>query len=39
MAIINRSRLIQIVWLVIIWSVSVAVMGLVAYVLRWVLQP
>ena len=39
MAIINRSRLIQIGWLVLIWSVSVAVMGLVAYALRWVLHP
>ena len=39
MAIINRSRLIQIGWLVAIWSVSVVTLGLVAYGLRWLLQP
>jgi hypothetical protein len=39
MAIINRSRWIQIGWLVAIWSASVATLGVVAYVLRWLLQP
>jgi hypothetical protein len=39
MAIINRSRWIQIGWLVAIWSASVATLGAVAYVLRWLLHP
>lgn len=39
MAIINRSRWIQIGWLVAIWSGSVATLALVAYGLRWLLHP
>ena len=39
MAIIKRSTWIQIGWLVMIWSVSVAALGLVAYLLRWLLHP
>lgn len=39
MAIIKRSTWIQIGWFVTIWTLSVAAMGLVAYALRWVLQP
>ena len=39
MAIINRSRWIQIGWLVAIWSMSVAAMALLAYMLRWLLHP
>jgi hypothetical protein len=39
MDIINRSRLIQIVWFAGLWTVGVATVGTAAYILRWLLQP
>jgi hypothetical protein len=35
----KRSRWIQLAWLVTIWTASVAVIGAVAYGLRWLLHP
>lgn len=35
----NRSRWIQIAWFAGLWTTGVATVSLVAYGLRWLLQP